>query len=128
QNLKSNPFHTTEAGKDAWRYSLTPGPLVTTPGLVDGYGENTRLALNTNSSAVFGQLEWKVNDRLRILPGARLNHDKKDMDFNRQVYGGLQTTDLALIALQRQIYSPQVYAVNVSDFNTSGQLTGAYKV
>ncbi|MGE3520240.1 MAG: TonB-dependent receptor, partial [Vicinamibacterales bacterium] len=128
QNLQSNPFHTTEAGADAWRYSLTPGPLTTTPGLVDGYGENTRLKLDTSSSAVFGQLEWKLNDRIRLLPGARLNYDRKDMHFDRQVYGGLQTTDPALIALQRSIFAPQAYVVDVDDVNTSGQLTGAFKI
>ena len=50
------------------------------------------------------------------------------MDFDQQVYGGLQTTDPALIALQQSILAPQAYKADVSDTNTSGQITLAYKV
>ena len=58
---------------------------------------------------MFGQLAWSVTDRLRLLPGLRFNYDQKDVDFDQQVYGGLQTTDPALIALQRSILAPQAY-------------------
>ena len=50
------------------------------------------------------------------------------MDFDQQVYGGLQTTDPTLIALQRSILAPQKYAADVSDTNLSGQLTVAYRL
>ena len=80
------------------------------------------------SAAVFGQVEWAVTDRLRLLPGLRFNYDQKDVDFDQQVYGGLQTTNPALIALQRSILAPQAYTADVDDTNLSGQLTAAYKV
>ena len=50
------------------------------------------------------------------------------MDFDQQVYGGLQTTNPALIALQRSILAPQAYTADVDDTNLSGQITVAYKV
>ena len=50
------------------------------------------------------------------------------MDFDQQVYGGLQTTDPALIALQRSVLAPQAYAADVDDTNVSGSITAAYKV
>ena len=50
------------------------------------------------------------------------------MDFDQQVYGGLQTTDPALIALQRSVLAPQAYKADVDDTNLSGQMTVAYKV
>ena len=50
------------------------------------------------------------------------------MDFDQQVYGGLQTTDPALIALQRSVLAPQAYKADVDDTNMSGQMTVAYKV
>ncbi len=75
------------------------------------------------SAALFGQLEWSVTDRLRLLPGLRFNYDQKDVDFDQQVYGGLQTTNPALIALQRSILAPQAYAADVDDTNLSGQMT-----
>ena len=76
---------------------------------------------------MFGQLEWSVTDRLRLLPGLRFNYDQKDVDFDQQVYGGLQTTDPALIALQRSVLAPQAYTADVDDTNLSGQLTVAYQ-
>src|SRR4030095_2181028 len=53
---------------------------------------------------------------------------RKDVVFDQQVYGGLQTTDPALIALQRSIFAPQSYQADVVDANPSGQMTAAYKV
>ena len=80
-----------------------------TPGLLDGYGYDQFVDFGNASAAVFGQLEWSVTDRLRLLPGLRFNYDQKDVDFDQQVYGGLQTTDPALIALQRSVLAPQAY-------------------
>ena len=51
---------------------------------------------------------------------------RSTVDFDQQVYGGLQTTDPALIALQRSIFAPQAYQADVDDDNVSGQLTAAY--
>ena len=73
-------------------------------------------------------MQWSISDRLRLLPGLRLNYDKKDVDFNQQTYGGLQTTNPALIALQQSVLAPQAYKANVDDTNLSGQITAAYKI
>src|SRR4029077_3960433 len=97
-------------------------------GLLDGYGYDQYVKFGSVSAALFGQLEWSVSDRLRLLPGLRFNYDQKDVDFDQQVYGGLQTTNPALIALQRSILAPQAYKADVDDTNVSGQLTLAYKV
>src|SRR4029077_6930636 len=80
------------------------------------------------SAAVFGQVEWAVTSRLRILPGLRFNFDKKKVDFDQQVYGGGQSTAPALIALQQSVLAPQAYKADVNDNNLSGQLTLSYKV
>ena len=50
-----------------------------------------------------------VGDRLRVLPGLRFNYDQKSVDYDTQIYGGRQTTNAALVALQRSILAPQVY-------------------
>jgi len=50
------------------------------------------------------------------------------VDFNQQIYGGLQTSDPALVALQRSILAPQAYHAGADDTNVSGQLTAAYQV
>ena len=108
----------------AARFLLAPTPAAATPGLLDGYGFNQPEVSNVSAAA---QVEWSVTDRLR-LPWPRFNYDQKDVDFDQQVYGGLQTTDPELIALQRSILAPQAYKADVSDTNTSGQITLAYKI
>jgi iron complex outermembrane receptor protein len=96
--------------------------------LLDGYGFNQYVNYGNTSAALYGQLQWSLGDRLRVLPSLRLNYDKKDVNFDQQVYGGLQTNNPALIALKLSVLAPQSYATNVDDTNTSGQVTAAYKV
>jgi iron complex outermembrane receptor protein len=128
QQLKSSPFHTEESGAAQWRFSQsTTSALWKTPGLFEGYGIKTNSSLKTISAAVFGQLDWKVTTRLHVLPGIRFNYDEKEVDFDRKTYGGLQTTDPALLALKRLVYTDQAFKANVSDRNYSGQLTTSYK-
>ena len=128
QALDSNPSFKQEQGSAAARFLLAPTAAAATPGLLDGYGFNQYLKFRNVSAAAFGQLEWLVTDRLRILPGLRFNYDQKEVDFDQQVYGGLQTTDPALVALKLSVLAPQAYTADVDDTNTSGQLTVAYKV
>ncbi len=128
QTLDSNPVFKQEQGAAAARFLLAPTPNAATPGLLDGYGFNQYVNYQNVSAALFSQLEWTVTDRLRLLPGLRFNYDQKDVDFDQQVYGGLQTTNPALIALQRSVLAPQAYKADVDDTNLSGQITLAYKV
>ena len=62
-----------------------------------------------------------------MLPGLRYNYDQKAVDFNRQTYGGLQTTDPELTALKNTVYTNQAFSADVDESNLSGQLTLAYK-
>jgi iron complex outermembrane receptor protein len=128
QALDSNSSFKQEQGSAAARFLLAPTPAALTPGLLDGYGFDQFLTFRNVSAAAFGQLEWLVTDRLRVLPGLRFNYDQKDVDFNQTVYGGLQTTDPALNALKLSVLAPQAYTADVDDTNTSGQLTVAYNV
>ncbi len=128
QTIASDPSFVQEQGSAAARFLLAPSANAATPGLLDGYGYHQYVDYGNTSAAVFGQVAWTVTDRLRILPGIRFNYDHKDVDFDQQVYGGLQTTDPALIVLQQSILAPQAYAANVSDTNASGQLTVGYKL
>jgi iron complex outermembrane receptor protein len=127
QNIDSNPVIAQEQGAAAARVLLAPSALAATPGLLDGYGFEQTLAYDNSSAAAFGQIEWSVTDRLRVLPGLRVNVDRKSVDFDQQIYGGLQTTDPALVALQRSVLAPQAYTADVDDANVSGQGTVAFK-
>ena len=119
---------TQEQGAAAARFLLAPSAAAATPGLLDGYGQISDIHSTNVSAAAFGQVEWSIGDRLRVLPGLRFNYDQKSVDYDTQIYGGLQTTDAALVALQRSILAPQAYQADVDDTNVSGQLTLAYQV
>ena len=128
QDLTTDPVHTEESGSAQWRFSQSStSDLWKTPGLFDGFGIKTTSQLKTFSGAVFGQLDWAITNRLHVLPGLRYNYDQKDVDYDRKTYGGLQTTDPALIALKNAVYTNQAFKVNVDESNFSGQLTLAFK-
>ncbi len=128
QDLKSDPVQTEESGAAQWRFvQSSTSALWKTPGLLDGFGTKTTSRLKTLGAAVFGQLDWAITDKLHVLPGLRFNYDKKDVDYKRETYGGLQTTDPALIALKNAVYTNQAFAFGVEENNFSGQLTLAYK-
>ncbi|BDC52167.1 TonB-dependent receptor [Bryobacterales bacterium F-183] len=128
QGLKPSPFHKQEQGSAAARFLLAPTAAALTPGLLDGYGQNINFDFRNTSSAGFGQIEYALTRNLKIIPGLRLNYDQKTLDYNQVVYGGLQTSDPALIALQRSILAPLQYKADVGDGNVSGQLTLSYKL
>ncbi len=128
QALDSTPSFRQEQGAAAARVLLAPSVNAATPGLLEGYGYNQYVRFDNVSAAAFGQLEWVATDRLRVMPGLRVNYDDKRVDFDQQVYGGLPTSDPALVALQRSVLAPQAYAARVDDGNVSGQLTAAWSV
>ncbi len=129
QKLDAVGAHREESGRDQWRFvQNNQNHLWQTPGLLEGYGIRTNPSFKNFSGAIFGQVDWKISDRLTILPGIRLNYDQKEVDFSRETYGGLQTTDPELIALQRSVYTDQAFTANIDDFNASGQISLLYKV
>ena len=128
QKLDANDAHVEESGRDQWRFvQNTQDTLWQTPGLLDGYGIKSYPNFSNFSGAVFGQVDWKVTDRMTILPGIRVNYDQKKVDFVRETYGGLQTDDPALLALQQSVYTDQSFSADIDDWNLSGQLTLNYK-
>ncbi|MBF4473437.1 TonB-dependent receptor [Flavobacterium sp. HJJ] len=123
---------TEESGNAQWRFSqdsFTPAntALWKTPGLFEGYGIKTNAQIHSTSAAVFGQLDWAVTDKLHVLPGLRYNYDKKNADYDRKTYGGLQTTDPALIALKKKVYTDQNFSSDNDDTDFSGNITVSYK-
>ena len=129
QDLKTDPYHIEESGSAQWRFSQdSTDPLWQTAGLFNGYGIKTKSTLNTVSGAIFGQTDWEITDKLHLLTGLRYNYDSKKIDYSRTTYGGLQTTNSALLALKKKVYSDQAFKVDVEDTNFSGNITLAYKL
>ncbi|MGC4081395.1 MAG: TonB-dependent receptor [Vicinamibacterales bacterium] len=127
QALDSDPSFVQEQGSAAARVLLAPSANASTPGLLDGYGYEQFLTYRNTSTAAFSQAELTLTDRLRVLPGIRINYDQKTVDFDQRIYGGLQTTNAALITLQQSVLAAQRYAADTANTNTSGQITLAYK-
>ncbi|KAF2337711.1 TonB-dependent receptor [Flavobacterium ginsenosidimutans] len=119
---------TEESGDAQWRFSQSStSSLWATPGLFEGYGIHTDARIRASSAAVFGQLDWAITNRFHILPGLRYNFDKKDASYSRKTYGGLQTTDPALLALKKSVYSDQAFDSDTDNTDFSGNLTLTYK-
>ena len=124
QNLKPDGSHTEESGKDQWRFSQSSTSTAwQTPGLLDGYGIKSYPNFKNFSGALYAQLDWEVFGRLRILPGIRLNYDQKSVNFKREVYGGLETSDSLLNAIKKTVYSNQEFEASAQNVNVSGQLS-----
>lgn len=126
QEVKING--TEESGSAQWRFSQsTTSSLWQTPGLFEGYGINTKASIKSLSAAAFANIDWEIIEGLHVLPGIRFNYDKKDVIYDRKTYGGLETTDPALLALKRSVYSDQSYAADAEENNLTYNFTLAYK-
>jgi iron complex outermembrane receptor protein len=83
--------HTTgaqEQGAAASRWLLNPGAAVPpgssacapptanacNPAILNGLRSENDIVLESTSAAAFGQLTWRITDRLRLQPGVRLNY------------------------------------------------------
>ncbi|WP_244889435.1 TonB-dependent receptor [Pedobacter antarcticus] len=130
QNLKGLD-QTEEVGKDQWRFVQTGNTgaqaLYSTPGLLDGYGIRTNSTIKSLSTAVFAQADWEFLKNLHILPGLRYTYDKKDVNYDRVTYGGLQTSSADLLALKAAVYSNQQFNTSVDNNNLSGNVTLSYR-
>lgn len=130
QNLQGLS-QTEEVGKDQWRFVQTSNTgtqaLYSTPGLLDGFGIKTNSTIQSLSTAVFAQVDWEFLNHLHVLPGLRFTYDKKDVDYDRTTYGGLQTSDAALLALKAAVYSNQQFNTSTENNNLSGNLTLSYR-
>jgi iron complex outermembrane receptor protein len=125
-----------EAGKDTWRFQQSStSALWKTPGLLEGFGIRTRQSIKSLSAAAFANVDLEIAEGLHILPGIRFNLDKKDVVYNRQTYGGLDTAKyagsqadkIALQGFKNGVYSNQSYVADANEDNITYQLTVAYR-
>ena len=119
---------TEESGSAQWRFSRSStSSLWSTPGLFEGYGISTKASIQSFSAAAFANIDWAITPKFHIQPGVRYNLDNKDVSYNRVTYGGLQTSDPALIALKNGIYSNQQYVAAADEKNFTYNITAGYK-
>ncbi|HEX8309343.1 MAG TPA: TonB-dependent receptor [Allosphingosinicella sp.] len=120
--------HTTgaqEQGPAASRWLLNPASAnANNPAVLNGLRSENDIRLETTSLAAFGQVSWRVTDRLRLQPGLRINYDRKIGSYVAVVTTGTGST--VLNNDQRGILAPQSYEARFSDWNVSGDFTMAY--
>ncbi|PJJ79314.1 TonB-dependent receptor [Mucilaginibacter auburnensis] len=138
---------TEESGSAQWRFSqsqtgstgaptgYTWDQLWATPDLLEGYGIYTNASIKSKSAAAFASVDYEVFKNFHIVPGARINYDKKDVYYDRQARGGLdiaKTTynddvKAALQKIKSGVYSSQNYATNIDENNFTYSITAAYR-
>lgn len=127
---------TEQQGSDASLWSLTAAQGAGNPAVLAGLTASNTQYLKSDSAALYGQVSYKLTDKLTIQPGIRINYDKKEGFYQRIVRDGSGalvdcTPPLAtnsVRAAQCGIYQPQLTQPSVSDWNFSYDLNINYKV
>jgi iron complex outermembrane recepter protein len=120
-------------GRASSRWNIAPAnALSLDPTVLDGLTAINIQSLENTSVAIFGQASWKVNDKLTIQPGLRVNYDEKNGLFDRTVFDGTGAPVLlgqtgARRAAQLAIFAPQSYRPSFDDWNLSYDLTASYR-
>ena len=115
-----------EQGPAASRWLLNPtSPSAGDPSVLNGLRSENDIDFSNTSLALFGQLSWRITDRLTLQPGGRINHDRKSGSYIATVTNG---TGTELTADQRSILAPQSYQPRFSDWNFSYDLTLSWDV
>lgn len=116
------------------RPATSPIPLAAWEAALNGFEANSTSDPQTRSYALFGQADWKINDRLTLTGGLRFTHEKKDGSFNQYHVAGTNLatlpTDVAAAAvLVRAQFNPLIsYSTGFSDNSLSGLATLSWKV
>ena len=125
---------TQAQGPAASRWLINPSnPLSNDPSVLDGLTAANDIRLDNLSAALFGQLSWRVTDRLSLQPGIRLNYDRKDGLYQSVVTNGdgrlvtFASTDPRIVA-QRAVLAPQSFETTFSDWNLSYDFTASYEI
>lgn len=144
---------TEQLGSAASRWLLNPGTLAQVPVGSSGCGPSVTnqlacdpatlngltayndIRLDNSSAALFGQIAWKVTDRLTLQPGFRVNYDKKTGLYERRVFtnfgNGPEVTAATpgiVAAAQRDNLTPQRIEPEFSAWNFSYDFNVNYKI
>jgi iron complex outermembrane receptor protein len=145
---------TEQLGAGASRWLINPGSVVDAPvgSATCGAGANNVIAcspatlngltayndirLDNSSAALFGQLSWKITDRLTVQPGIRVNYDKKTGLYERRVFTNFgagpevtfATPTTPTVTAQRDALTPQRFEPTFSAWNFSYDFNVNYKI
>ena len=103
--------------------------------MLEGLRSENDIVLETTSVAAFGQLSWKLTDRLTLQPGLRVNYDRKSGSYDAVVTDGAGNLVVcnppptsSVVRDQCATLPPQSYQPQFSDWNISGDFTLSYQL
>lgn len=71
------------------------------PELPAGYGETSHSQIDSTTIAAYADGAWSINDRLKLVGGLRVSHDRKKIHYHHDNNQGLP---FALLALQQDLH------------------------
>ncbi|MEO6148895.1 MAG: TonB-dependent receptor, partial [Mucilaginibacter sp.] len=128
-------FSKSSTGVNANTPGVTNDDLWATPGLLDGYGIYTNASIKSKSAAAFASVDWEFAESFHILPGVRVNYDKKDVSYDRVAKGGLNVdassysdaVKAELKKIKSGVYSSQQYVADADEKNFTYSVTASYR-
>lgn len=114
-----------------WNFAA---PSAAAAAAINGFEANSTSTPETHSIGAFGQVDWKIADRLTLTSGLRFTHETKQGAF-RQFWvagadlAGLTPPEQAQATAIRSQFNPVVsYATRFADDSLSGLLSLSWKV
>lgn len=128
QKITGEPISIYGPAAAYWLVGPTTG-ATNTPvpsNLLDGYGTEGATRFKLDSYAAFGEANWHIAPRLTLTGGLRYTYEKKSGNYTSFVFGGLATTNTALINAKLSVLRPQTYSARDSESNLSGRANIAW--
>lgn len=116
------------------RPPTSPIPLAVWDTALNGFEANSTSDPRTRSYAAFGQVDWKIADRLTLTAGLQFTHEKKDGSYSQFHVAGVDVATLPTnIATQvqgiRAQFNPVLsYSARLSDNSLGGLATLSWKL
>jgi iron complex outermembrane receptor protein len=109
-------------------YWLLGGPSVALPAnLLDGYGTDGRTDFQSNSYAVFGEVNWRPAAGVTLTGGLRYTYEDKAGSYATFTTGGPTGLTPAQINSQLSILHGQSYVASVDDGALTGRANLSYR-
>jgi len=105
-----------------------PNTIAVPANLLDGYGTDGRTDFQSNSYAVFGEVNWRIMPRLTLTGGLRYTYEDKKGTYDTFVFGGPATSNTALINARLSILRGQDYAAKVDGGSLTGRANLAWQI
>ncbi|EGD59159.1 TonB-dependent receptor [Novosphingobium nitrogenifigens DSM 19370] len=130
QKLTGHPISIYGSYGAPWLLGATTGASATPvpSNLLDGYGQSGDTRFVTDSYAAFAEVNWRIVPGLVATGGVRYTKEVKDGDYSTTVFGGLATTNAALIAAKLSVLRPQSYTAHDNNGSVSGRANLAWQI